>query len=126
MSQCNHKRCDGAPCKALPPEALEYDDETKAYAEQLVADGWKSVSSKHRRIARMLSTWPSFDELVKDEYKGTAPAEELRGLWERHERWCLRVLQSRPLKESEPAYIEEKTLTLKQFRAFKHAGGESA
>lgn len=115
MTKCNHRRCRGGPCRAIPPEDLKPEAEDLELAEQLVREGWKSTSSKYRTVAKFRTPPPPAAEMLRPELVNTPQGKRLAELWDRH-RHSLGLRQ-------EWDDVEERELTLKQFRAFKLKGG---
>jgi hypothetical protein len=112
---CNHRNCDGGPCKQLTPEELTPTPADLTFAEQLVAEGWLQVSAKHKLVARLPDDFPSADDLLRPEWHNTVHGDEFRRWWAMHRRMAHRSSMART-----------KTLTTKQFRAFKQLNGRVA
>lgn len=130
---CDHRACEGNPsgCKMLTPEELEPGPEDLELAKQLIAEDWRQISSKHRMVAKLtipapikgwrdlapIKEWrdlvrPELHELIEEatfpgvSYTGDDIFEAFRrGAWH-NEKW-----------------VERKTLTVKQFQAFKKLNG---
>lgn len=124
-TKCNHKRCDGGPCKQLTHEELEPGEKELSLAEQLVREGWVSLSSNRRMIGRLKEEWPSAEELIRPELLDTSANREMIELWDRHRRHQLRRTASGNVASRE-RYVEMRTLSIKQYRAFRRLGGEVA
>ena len=112
---CNHKRYDGLPCKQLTDEELEPTEEDLRFASELIANGWRSVSNKFRTVANLPGDFPVAYQIVEAVYINTDHGDALMNLWNEHRRSALRT----------NAAIN-KDLTVKQWRAFKKMGGDSA
>lgn len=97
----------------LTPEELEPTPEDHALGAQLVAEGWKSVSNKYRTIRRWTEQPPSSDDMRAV-------------LVERFGKWAPHYVSTPCLRIPPPNTTEERTLTVRQYRAFRLAGGESA
>ena len=119
---CDHPNCCGQPCKQLTDEELEPTPEDTLLAMELINGGWMSVSTKHRRLAKLKPSWPLAEELIRPEMADTKAGGQLAELWHWNRLHMLRRFASG--KDSE--YVEVKELTLKQFRAFKRMNGASA
>ncbi len=113
---CDHRNCYGRPCKSLTPEELTPSTEDAALGSQLVAEGWLSTSNKYHRIARLLPGFEAVD-LIKAEMIDTPAGQALAELWERDRRFRVR---------SDEPFVEHRALTLRQYIAFRAAGGHSA
>lgn len=115
---CNHKNCDGGPCKMLTPEELEPSPEDLLEAEQLVKDGWRSVSAKFRGIARFTEPVPRIEDMVSAEVLATNHGKRLAERWSKWSHtWDLRT---------NDAGVEHRDLSVKLYRAFRMKGGQSA
>jgi hypothetical protein len=69
---CNHRRCNGGPCKALAAEELQPTDADRALAVQLHDEGWIQTSAKYRHIRRWAAPPPSGFDMIAPEYRNTA------------------------------------------------------
>lgn len=112
---CDHRRCDGD-CRMLTEEELTPSPEDLVLARQLVADGWLSTSTRYRHVSRVLPGYAASD-LLKPEMLATPAGKLLAEAWEQELRWALR---------SSYPFVEHKTLTVKQYAAFRAAGGQTA
>jgi hypothetical protein len=102
----------------LTPEEIEPGPEDIELAQQLVSEGWKSVSGRHRIIRRWTTVHLSIKELIRPELFDTPEVK-----------WLLQTFPHRSpnLRMDERFFpVEEKELTVKQYRAFRLAGGQSA
>lgn len=50
--RCSHRRCPPDDCQMLKPDALVPDDADRAYALQLIAEGYFSVSTRYRHLQK--------------------------------------------------------------------------
>ncbi len=115
---CEHRRCDGGPCRMLTPEEIEPSEEDFEEAEALVAEGWYSTSNKGRRIARFTEPVPRIEWFVSAGHLATPHGRRLKKLWDG--KWHPGDLRTND------AGIERRELSFKLFRAFKLSGGRSA
>lgn len=107
----------------LTPEELEPSEEDMRLGERLVAEGWKSTSSKFRHIARFRIAPPNIEELMKPDALHTYHGRRLKKLWEQHrsDGWWLRMGP-----DQGDDGVEKMVLTVKEYRAFRLAGGQTA
>lgn len=115
---CNHKNCDGGPCKMLTPEELAPNPEDFVEAEQLVAEGWRSVSHKFRGIARFREPVPRIEEMVSADVLATFHGKRLAERWSKWSHFG-------DLRTND-AGVERRDLSVKLYRAFRMKGGQSA
>lgn len=100
----------------LEPEELVLSPEDIELGEQLVREGWQSVSNKYRTVRRWIRTLETLDELIPQDLKCLPEAK-----------WYIRLKLRPNLREhSLRDLMEERVLTIRQFKAFKRAGGGSA
>lgn len=92
------------------PEMLEVTEADRERARQLIAEGYKSTSTKYRRVSRL--TLPPFDQLVT--VSPDAP------VWLRER---LRDAYTYQANYGHREHGEHLTLTVGEFRAFKQLGG---
>lgn len=92
-------------------------DEDRARAADLIQQGWKQVSARHRTLAR--STLPPLDAMVS--FLPACPA------------WLREALADTVVRESREHGLrlgregtESVVLTAGEFKAFKQAGGQTA
>jgi hypothetical protein len=112
-----------SPHEALKPEEVEPGPKELELAKQLLAEGWLSVSTKRRRVARLTDKWLTAEKMIIPEVLDTELGQVMQQLWRWEGRRILRRVASGRRDEQ---YIEERTLTVKQFRAFKRLGGDCA
>ncbi|MGN6103989.1 MAG: hypothetical protein ACTHU0_02695 [Kofleriaceae bacterium] len=112
---CTHRRCPYDRCHALTPEELEPSADDTALGEQLVAEGWISTSTKYRHLIRWRLLPPKFEDLIRPEQMGSYFIEQVR------EAYNARIGREWALRMAPDALVERRTLTLRQFRAFKRA-----
>jgi hypothetical protein len=112
---CSHKRCGGEPCRQLTDEELEPGDEDLLFVSNLIFNGWRSTSNKFRTVSNLPDDFPSPAEMVDAKMLGTRHGHDIMRLWGEHMLSALRT----------NAAIN-KTLTVKQWKAFKKLGGLSA
>lgn len=125
--KCDHKNCDGLDCKQLTPEELEPAEKDVGKAQRLLDGGWISVSSRHRRLARATDKFLTADQLIKPKLQNTMQGGQLAMLWQSHRLHAIHHYASQdPSNNKWEGLIEEQTLTLREFRAFKKLGGASA
>lgn len=122
--RCNHPNCGGDLCKQLTSTELCPGPGDALLGAELVRDGWLSVSTKHRRVARLTSEWPKAENLIRSEMLDTLAGKEMVELYRRRSRHVLRRFSSG--NQDEAKFVEIMELTIKQFRAFKQLGGECA
>lgn len=113
--ECSHKNCDGEPCKQLTDEELEPGEDDLRYAGELICNGWRSVSNKYRTVANLPEDFPQAEQMIAPEMLNTHHGRELAKSWNYHRKKALRTNE---------AITED--LTVKQWRAFKKLGGDSA
>jgi hypothetical protein len=102
----------------LTPEELEPSPEDLLEAEQLVKEGWHSVSAKFRGIARFREPVPRIEDLVSVEVLATNHGKRLAERWSKWSHtWDLRTNN---------AGVEHRDLSVKLYRAFRMKGGQSA
>ena len=123
MRYCTHKRCAGDECRQLTPEQLAPGPGDLELAQQLVDDEWRSISTRYRRVARLVNC-PEAEDVIRPEYHDHPAAKELISQWRFHKWHLLRLLASG--NEGAREYAEVRELTIKQFRAFKKLGGQMA
>lgn len=102
----------------LTAEEIEPSAEDLAEGRRLVAEGWRSVSNKFRILRRFKPGVPSAREMILPEWRNTPFGKELENLWRDNERFWLRTEHLQ--------VTEEMTCTVRIYRAFRLAGGESA
>jgi hypothetical protein len=115
---CNHERCQPGPCKALRPEDIPPFEEDFAVARELIAQGFRSTSNKYRHVRRLKRRVASFHEVVRPEFHDHPVMGYIADRWGM---WESQVLRCGSLDD-----VEEKTLTVRQYRAFKLLGGYTA
>ena len=116
---CEHRRCQGSAsgCKSLTDEEMKPGPEDEALARQLVAEGWRSTSTRYHHIARHVAV-PTGRDLVRPELHDTEAGKHMIEEWDRRWRgWFLRCGREG---------VERRTLTFKQYAAFSAAGGQVA
>lgn len=120
-TMCDHRRCDGEPCKMLTPEELEPSPEDLAQAKVLIDGGWKSTSNRFRNVARFVIPQPDIKTMLTPEaltsYHGQRLVKhynQLGSLWHGCDLRC------------GDEGVEKMTLSVNVFRAFKKLGGRSA
>ena len=94
------------------PDSYAPTEEDREEAERLISEGWRSISTKHRRLARMPFGWPSLERMLA----GSPVAKLLEDRWESWHGWYLRCGDG----------VEKRTVSPRVFRAFKQAGGRTA
>lgn len=117
-TDCDHRACCGEPCRMLTPEELEPGEEDIEYARKLIAEGWKSTSNKYRSVAKRRIPLTGKD-IVRPEMWETEEGKRLIQNWDNG--WAGFYLRS----PNHPD-IEHIELSVKQYRAFKKLGGETA
>ena len=110
---CDHPNCDYGPCKQLTDEELEPTPEDRALAETLWAEGWHPVSNKYRSILRWKEKPPSPEEVVAKELHNTYWGRKAMGVYK------MDVLSEWGVRMAPREMREERTLTMRQYRAFK-------
>lgn len=103
----------------LTAEEIEPTEQQLQHGRELVAAGWQSVSNKYRCIRRWTTKHLTIEELIRPELVNTPEA---------------RHLMKRPrvddisLRDAEHSGLpfEEETLTVREYRAFRLAGGQSS
>jgi hypothetical protein len=121
--KCDHPNCYGEPCKQWADEEFQPGPDDLELAKKLVDDGWMSVSSKYRRIVRWKEPPPDTLHLVNPELRNTYWGRLAFALLGRH----LGVRMEHELQHEahrmhrpvNSGLVEERTLTLKEFMAFK-------
>jgi len=116
---CNHRRCDGGPCKQLTDEELTPSQEDEITAKMLVDDGWLSISTNYRTVALATDAVPTVEDMIHPEMLDTPFGKELAEYWIRHRRSMLRCC-------NDDSLVMTQDLTLRVWRAFKKLGGSSA
>ncbi len=131
---CDHRRCSGGPCRSYAPADLIPTEEDVALANQLVVEGWMSISNNYRTIVRWLPGCEPPDGQVLLDMNLSArnlPRHVLLAM-ETHqanlyEFWKWKV-QRGYLRSccDDPTLTECRDLTLGQYKAFRTHGGHSA
>lgn len=117
LTDCDHPRCDGGPCRQLTPEELEPTPEEALAARELVLDGWVSTSNKYRHIRRWKLPPPHHTEVTRTLLLNPALAPWAETLPGKFWSPCIRTAPRE--------LYEERTLSVRMFRAFRKAGGTS-
>lgn len=135
---CNHRGCPEGDCQMLTPEELEPGAEDLELAARLVEEGYLSISRKYRMVARLTDKVPTAKDIIRPEMLDTPIGREMAKWWEGHQCYLLRMVASGAGGDgcmtlphtreriSIVDLVEVRELTIKQFRAFKKLGGESA
>lgn len=113
---CTHRKCGGKPCRMLTPEELKPSDGDLIFAQELIDDGWLSTSAKFHLVGKLPANFPTAQQMMAPNMRGTEHAREFMEWWDHHRRWCVRCHGT----------ALEKKLTTRQFRAFKVLGGGMA
>lgn len=124
--KCDHRNCDGGPCKQLTDEELEPAEKDIATAQALIDEGWLSVSTRHRLVAKATDAMPTAEQLIRPEMFPTEFGGKLAEMWHYERIHLLRMLASGNTVGKDRGLVESKELTLREFRAFKKLGGSSA
>jgi len=114
--KCDHRNCDGGPCKMLTPDELEPEEEDLIDAAHWIAEGWHSTSVKYRNISKFKEPVPKIEDMVSPEVLATFHGRRLKDRWERNHSSDLRSCEG----------IDNLELTVKQYKAFKKLGGPTA
>lgn len=119
--KCTHPECLswGEGCRQLTDEELTPTPEDVELGKQLVADGWYSVSTKYRAIRRWRTPPPAPEDVVRPEFADSFFGKIIIGRT-RHWSW-LSELRAAPEE-----LTETRELTIRQWKAFKMAGGVAA
>lgn len=120
---CNHDSCimEGEGCRMLTEDELRPSEKDIEFGRALVADGWKQTSRKYRQVRRVAPAHRvTADELINPAVaeRGAARAVRLQMSDASIEQITL-LWGSVKLGE-----IEEMTLSVKQFAAFRAAEGK--
>ena len=115
---CNHKRCAGGLCKMLTPEEIEPSTDDIELGRRLVAEGWRSVSTKYRRVRRWVRVAPPLLEVLSPEWREHPVFKTAAKRVDYSRKYGLREDV-----EGSPD-VETLELTIKEWRAFKHSGGQ--
>jgi hypothetical protein len=105
----------------LTPEEIEPGPEDIELATRLVSEGWQSVSNKYRTVRRWTTQHIPVKELIRPELLETPEAK-----------WWIDKAKGRLIEpwlrmaDTSGLPFEEMELTVRQYRAFRLAGGESA
>ena len=118
---CGHPRCAPDECYAYPPEMVNPTEADLAFGKKLVEDGWRSVSTKHRRVARWKTPPPTIQDMIKPEFLDTPFGRHAVRYYHQP---SLRLMMPDDQAAEFEDLVECMTLTLPQFRAFKKAGGK--
>lgn len=120
---CNHRRCAGGPCKQWADEEFTPEPADCEMAKKLVEEGWMSVSSKYRRIVRWTEPPPDIIHMINPEIRDTywgrlalSVLSQRLGVRCEHE---LHHEHSRMHRPVNSGLVEVRTLSLKEFVAFK-------
>jgi hypothetical protein len=120
---CDHPNCYGGPCKQWADEEFQPGPEDLELGKKLVDEGWKVISAKGRRIVRWKEPPPDILHLVnpelRDTYWGRLAFVILGrnlGIRMEHELQHEAHRMHRPVNSG---LVEERTLTLKEYMAFK-------
>lgn len=127
---CEHRRCPPGKCRAYTPETLAITDADMEKGRQLVAEGWRQTSHKHRAVIRWRVQPPTcaeIDALLRDRV-GTPLIERghLERLLEVWERGRLDFGSMSYARSPNASLVEHATLSPSLFKAFKKAGGRNA
>jgi hypothetical protein len=115
---CHHRACQPGPCRSLSPEELLITDQHLALAGALIEGGWRSVSTKYRLVRRWSRELPTdFRELIAPEWRDHPATDDFARHLEYWTRAGLRTSQ---------VGVEERKLSINEFRAFKQLGGRMA
>jgi hypothetical protein len=118
---CHHRACQPGPCRSLTPEQLAITDDDYAVARELVDGGFKSVSTKYRIVRRWKRALPrDLIDMILPEWRNHPVAVQLRDRMKYGGDIYLRV------DRGQMSHVDERVLTLNQFRAFKKLGGGMA
>lgn len=99
-----------------PTDHYAPTEEDREEAERLISEGWQSISTKHRLLARMPFGWPTLGDMLRPEFAGTPVVKLLEERWDSWHGWYLRCGKG----------VEKRTVSPRTFRAFKQAGGRTA
>ncbi len=116
---CNHIKCYGEPCRMLTDEELTPTPEDLSFGQHLVACNWLSISTKYRTVARWKILPPCGDDMVTDYTRDTPHGQRLIKMWDHHNHF-------RDLRICGDDLVEKRVLTVREWAAFKQAGGQSA
>lgn len=120
---CDHRNCPPGNCLAYTPESMEPDEWQLDWAKAAIANGWISISTKRRLIARLITPWPGLDMIDpawRDHPYGKMVADRVAGI-------RLEILQRIASGGADPHHlVETQELSLVDWRAFKKAGGQHA
>lgn len=109
----------------LTPEELAPGPADLELGVRLVAEGWRSVSTKSRAIARWTPGFepPTGLEMVRPALHDTVHGKAAIEMWERHGRTTSRL---RDAFQDQTGTLERRELTVRQWQGFKKAGGKTA
>lgn len=102
----------------LTAEELEPTPEQREEGRRLVEEGWASVSNKYRTIRRWVTPPRRLLELLRPEVLDTPEGRFLQD----NLRFCEPSLRG---AERFGFEVEERVLTVREYRAFRLAGGKS-
>lgn len=117
-NSCNHRSCHGQPCKQLTDEELTPTAEDIATAAELISEGWLSVSSRYRTIAKASDKMPTAEDLIQPSMLNTKFGGRLAELWHRERLNMLRTASKN--------FVMKKELSVREWAAFKRMGGRAA
>lgn len=124
---CNHRRCPVGECQAYTAATLEPSAADHELAAKLVADEWRSISSKHRHVMRWKVPPPSAEDILRQEMLDTPAGKKLASYYEHYVRYDFGSLRLQYAEGVEGRdQVEYATLSPSLFRAFKKAGGRCA
>lgn len=112
--KCDHPNCCGGECKQLTDEELAITPTHEALAQQLVEEGWLSVSNKYRHIIRWKNPPPPAGQVIAKEYQDTYWGQQAMEKYKKH------VLGEWGLRMAPKELLEERTLSVAEHKAFKH------
>lgn len=122
---CEHDACWGSStgCRKLTDLELEPDHEDLELARELVADDWRQVSSKFRIIRKLNNPIGDWRDLVRPELHALVEQATLPGLCYTGQDILRAWTRAAWMNKS---WVEERTLTVRQFKAFKKLGRQLA
>jgi hypothetical protein len=110
----------------LSPEEIEPDAADVELGKRLVAEGWKSISTKYRRVARWVREAPPLLEIVDPVWRSHPAILAAAKACDYARNWGLRDAGNPFVQKEQSPDVETRELTIRQWRAFKRAGGQIA
>lgn len=118
---CLHPSCPTGNCRKLTEIELTPTEDDLLFAKKLIDEDWRQTSNKYRGVAKLNNPLRDWRDLVRPEHhvlveQATSPGTCYAGD-DVFRSWCYCAWQN-------PAWVERRTLTVKQFAAFRKLEGK--